>query len=29
VLTTALEDSLVVPALRNGARGYVVKEVDT
>jgi len=29
VLTTALEDSLVVTALRNGARGYVVKEVDT
>ena len=29
VLTTALEDSLVVSALRNGARGYVVKEVDT
>lgn len=29
VLTTTLEDSLVVTALRNGARGYVVKEVDT
>src|ERR1700749_4399373 len=29
VLTTVLEDSLVVAALRNGARGYVVKEVDT
>lgn len=29
VLTTALEDSLVVTALRHGARGYVVKEVDT
>lgn len=29
VLTTTLEDSLVVAALRNGARGYVVKEVDT
>jgi two-component system, NarL family, response regulator DevR len=29
VLTTALEDQLVVTALRNGAKGYVVKEVDT
>ena len=29
VLTTTLEDSVVVTALRNGARGYVVKEVDT
>lgn len=29
VLTTTLEDGLVVAALRNGARGYVVKEVDT
>lgn len=29
VLATTLEDSLVVAALRNGARGYVVKEVDT
>lgn len=29
VLTTTLEDALVVAALRNGARGYVVKEVDT
>jgi two-component system, NarL family, response regulator DevR len=29
VLTTTLEDSLVVTALRHGARGYVVKEVDT
>jgi DNA-binding NarL/FixJ family response regulator len=29
VLTMTLEDSLVVAALRNGARGYVVKEVDT
>lgn len=29
VLTTTLEDGLVVTALRNGARGYVVKEVDT
>ncbi len=29
VLTTTLEDSLVVSALRSGARGYVVKEVDT
>lgn len=29
VLTTTLEDALVVTALRNGARGYVVKEVDT
>ena len=29
VLTTTLEDSLVVAALRNGAQRYVVKEVDT
>ncbi len=29
MLTTTLEDSLVVAALRNGAKGYVVKEVDT
>ncbi len=29
VLTTAVDDSLVVSALRKGARGYVVKEVDT
>jgi two-component system response regulator DevR len=29
ILTTTLEDSLVVAALHNGARGYVVKEVDT
>lgn len=29
VLTTTLEDYLVVAALRNGARGYVVKDVDT
>ena len=29
VLTTTLEDQLVVTALRNGAKGYVVKEVDT
>lgn len=29
VLTTFLEDKLVVEALRRGARGYVVKDVDT
>ena len=29
VLTTTLEDTVVVAALRRGARGYVVKEVDT
>lgn len=29
VLTTFLEDNLVVEALRRGARGYVVKDVDT
>ncbi len=29
VLTTTLEDNVVVAALRRGARGYVVKEVDT
>ena len=29
VLTTALDDGLVVSVLRSGARGYVVKEVDT
>lgn len=29
VLTTFLEDGLVVEALRRGARGYVVKDVDT
>ena len=29
VLTPTLEDHLVVTALQNGARGYVVKEVDT
>jgi two-component system, NarL family, response regulator DevR len=29
VLTTTLEDHVVVSALRHGARGYVVKEVDT
>jgi two-component system response regulator DevR len=29
VLTTTLEDTIVVAALRRGARGYVVKEVDT
>lgn len=29
VLTMSLEDALVVTALRNGARGYVVKDVDT
>ncbi|MET8243884.1 response regulator transcription factor [Streptomyces sp. NPDC005202] len=29
VLTTFLDDSLVVDAIRHGARGYVVKDVDT
>ncbi len=29
VLTTFLDDSLVVQAIRHGARGYVVKDVDT
>jgi DNA-binding NarL/FixJ family response regulator len=29
VLTTFLEENLVVEALRRGARGYVVKDVDT
>nr|WP_304049594.1 response regulator transcription factor [Jatrophihabitans endophyticus] len=29
VLTTTLDDSIVAAALRRGARGYVVKEVDT
>jgi two-component system, NarL family, response regulator DevR len=29
ILTTTLEDTVVVSALRRGARGYVVKEVDT
>ncbi|GAA4057262.1 MadR family response regulator transcription factor [Actinomadura miaoliensis] len=29
VLTTFLDDSLVVEAVRHGARGYVVKDVDT
>lgn len=29
VLTTFLEDKLVVEALQRGARGYVVKDVDT
>lgn len=29
VLTTFLEDKLVVEALRRGAQGYVVKDVDT
>lgn len=29
VLTTTVDDSLVVSALRKGACGYVVKEVDT
>ncbi|GAB2743358.1 two-component system response regulator MnoR [Salinifilum aidingensis] len=29
VFTTFLEDDLVVEALRRGARGYVVKDVDT
>lgn len=29
VLTTAIDDQLVMQAIRSGARGYVVKEVDT
>jgi two-component system, NarL family, response regulator DevR len=29
VLTTFLEDHLVLAAIHNGARGYVVKDVDT
>ncbi|MGC0327502.1 DNA-binding NarL/FixJ family response regulator [Streptomyces sp. SAI-170] len=29
VLTTFLDDSLVVQAIHHGARGYVVKDVDT
>ncbi|WP_367320297.1 response regulator [Streptomyces sp. HUAS ZL42] len=29
VLTTFLDDSLVVDAIQHGARGYVVKDVDT
>jgi len=29
VLTTLMDDQLVVRAIRNGARGYVVKDVDT
>ncbi|WP_225835869.1 response regulator transcription factor [Streptomyces sp. NK08204] len=29
VLTTFLDDSLVVEAIQHGARGYVVKDVDT
>jgi DNA-binding NarL/FixJ family response regulator len=29
VLTTFLDDSLVVEAIHHGARGYVVKDVDT
>ncbi|UXY28710.1 MadR family response regulator transcription factor [Streptomyces sp. HUAS TT20] len=29
VLTTFLDDSLVVQAIQHGARGYVVKDVDT
>ncbi|GAA1421304.1 two-component system response regulator MnoR [Streptomyces thermospinosisporus] len=29
VLTTFLDDNLVVEAIRHGARGYVVKDVDT
>ncbi|MET7762458.1 response regulator transcription factor [Streptomyces sp. NPDC005336] len=29
VLTTFLDDSLVVGAIQHGARGYVVKDVDT
>ena len=29
VLTTTLDDSIVATAVRRGARGYVVKEVDT
>lgn len=29
VLTTVIDDQLVLQAIHNGARGYVVKEVDT
>lgn len=29
VLTTFLDDSLIVEAIRRGARGYVIKDVDT
>lgn len=29
ILTSTLEDAIVVAALRRGARGYVVKDVDT
>ncbi|MGH3450481.1 MAG: MadR family response regulator transcription factor [Haloechinothrix sp.] len=29
VLTTFLDDSLVLEAIRRGARGYVIKDVDT
>lgn len=29
VLTTFLDDQLVIEAVQNGARGYVVKDVDT
>ena len=29
VFTTFLEDNLVIEALRRGAKGYVVKDVDT
>ena len=29
VLTTVIDDQLVLDAIHNGARGYVVKEVDT
>jgi two-component system response regulator DevR len=29
VLTTVMDDQLVMQAIHNGARGYVVKEVDT
>lgn len=29
VLTTVIDDQLVLRAIHNGARGYVVKEVDT
>jgi DNA-binding NarL/FixJ family response regulator len=29
VLTTVIDDHLVLEAIHNGARGYVVKEVDT
>ena len=29
VLTTVIDDQLVMQAIHNGARGYVVKEVDT